>query len=87
MTDKQIDTFLRKYNFDQHPVKVNFRTRASFTGIFVKTNDYDELKGKNFWRVINESNVKEYLSSKDTNLARIFNGAEFVKLSVVKSIG
>lgn len=87
MTVEQIDTFLRKHNFDQFPVKVSFRSRAAFTGIFVKTKDYDDLKGKNFWRIINESNVKQYLSSKDTNLARIFNGTEFVKLTVVETIG
>lgn len=87
MTKEQIDTFLRKNKYDRHPVKVSFRTRATFTGIFIKTGDYDELKGKNFWRVINESNVKRYLTSKDTNLARIFNGTEFVKLTVSEMIG
>lgn len=87
MTSEQIDTFLRRNDFDRHPVKVSFRSRNAFTGIFVKTDDYDELKGKNFWRVINESNVKKYLASKDTNLARIFNGTEFVKLTIVEMIG
>jgi len=87
MTVEQIDAFLRKNNFEQNSVKVNFRTRTAFTGIFVKTDDFDDLKGKNFWRIINESNVKQYLSSKDKNLARIFNGTEFVKLSKGESIG
>ncbi|HEX6431125.1 MAG TPA: hypothetical protein VF008_25720, partial [Niastella sp.] len=59
---------------------------TAFTGIFVKTDDYDHLRGKNFWRVINESNVKQYLSSKDTKLARIFNGSDFTKLAVVEMI-
>lgn len=87
MTIEQIDTFLRKNNFDRHQVKVSFRTRSAFTGIFVKTEDYDDLKVKNFWRVVNESNVKQYITSKDTNLARIFNGSEFVKLTIMESIG
>lgn len=85
MTVEQIDTFLRKHKYDLHQVKVSFRTRATFTGIFIKTEDYDDLKGKNFWRVINESNVKQYLTSKDTKLARIFNGSEFVRLTVVET--
>jgi hypothetical protein len=85
MTVEQIDNFLRKNKYDQHQVKVSFRTRTAFTGIFLKTDDYDDLKGKNFWRVINESNVKQYLSSKDTKLARIFNGTEFVRLTVVET--
>jgi hypothetical protein len=87
MTIVQIDAFLRKHHFDKHPVRVNFRGRAAFTGIFIKTDDYDDLKGKNFWRIINESNVKAYLSSKDTKLARIFNGTEIVKLTVAEMVG
>jgi hypothetical protein len=86
MTIEKIDTFLRKNKFDQNQVKVNFKTRTAFTGIFLKTDDYDDLKGKNFWRVINESNVKQYLSSKDTKLARIFNGSDFTKLAVVEMV-
>jgi hypothetical protein len=86
MTSEQIDNFLKKHNFDQQTVKVSFRTRTAFIGIFVKTDDYDDLKVKNFWRVINESNVKQYLTSKDTKLARIFNGTEFVKLAVAEMV-
>lgn len=87
MTVEQIDKFLVKNKYDQNPVKVSFRTRTAFTGIFVKTDDYDDLKGKNFWRLINESNVKQYLTSKDTKLARIFNGSEFTRLTAVESVG
>ncbi|WP_276483504.1 short-chain dehydrogenase [Paraflavitalea pollutisoli] len=87
MTIEQIHTFLTRNEFDRNQVKVSFKTRNSFTGIFIKTNDYTELKDKNFWRVINESNVKEYLKSKDTSLARIFNGSEFVKLTTVQDAG
>jgi hypothetical protein len=87
MTILQIDAFLRKHKFDQHTVKINFRGRAAFTGIFLKTDDYDDLKSKNFWRIISESNVKAYFSSKDTKLARIFNGTEIVKLAVAEIAG
>ncbi|MDF2190605.1 short-chain dehydrogenase [Paraflavitalea sp. CAU 1676] len=87
MTIEQIESFLQKNDTDRHAVKVSFRTRNSFNGIFIKTADYNELKGKNFWRIINESNMEKYLKSKDTGLARIFNGSEFVKLSVGETIG
>jgi len=87
MTIEQIDSFLQKNEYDRHAVKVSFRTRNSFNGIFVKTADYDELKGKNFWRVINETNVKQYLKTRDTSLARIFNGSEFVKLTALEATG
>jgi hypothetical protein len=84
MTNEQIDSFLQKNEFDRNPVKVSFRTRNAFTGIFVKTADYNDLKSKNFWRIVNESNVKKYMHSKDAGLARIFNGTEITKLAVVK---
>ncbi|MCS3800582.1 short-chain dehydrogenase [Niastella sp. OAS944] len=87
MTVEQIDTFLRKHKFDQKSVKVSFKSRNALIGMFVKTEDYDQLKGKNFWRIIIESNKKQYLSSKDMNLTRIFHGTAFVKLSVVDTIG
>jgi hypothetical protein len=83
MTVEQIDAFLRKNKFDQRSVRINFKSRDAFTGIFVKAADYDHLKGKNFWRIIVESNITQYLSSKDMNLTRIFHGTAFVKLSVV----
>ncbi|WEK34105.1 MAG: short-chain dehydrogenase [Candidatus Pseudobacter hemicellulosilyticus] len=83
MTNQQIDQFLSNNNFNQEPVKVSFRTRNAITGIFLKSADYEDLKQKNFWRIINESNIKKYLASKDASLARIFNGTEFVKLSLV----
>ncbi len=87
MTNEQIDNFLKKNDFDRKPVKVSFKTRNSFTGIFLKTADYEDLKGKNFWRIIGEANVKKYMSSKDTTLARIFNGTEITKLTSVETIG
>ncbi|MCS3794847.1 short-chain dehydrogenase [Niastella sp. OAS944] len=87
MTVEQIDTFLRKNKSDKRSIKINFKTRDAFIGMFVKAEDYDHLKGKNFWRIIIESNIKQYLSSKDTSLTRIFHGTAFVKLSVVENIG
>ncbi|MFT3827908.1 MAG: short-chain dehydrogenase [Chitinophagaceae bacterium] len=87
MTNEQIHNFLQKNNFDSNPVKISFKSRNAFTGIFVKTADYDELKGKNFWRIVNQSDVKTYLTSKDTNLSRIFSGSEIVRLSAAEAIG
>lgn len=87
MTNEQIDNFLRKYEFDRQPVKISFRARNAFTGIFIKLADYDELRKKNFWRIVHESKVKSYLSTKDQNLARLFNGVEITKLTAVEMIG
>jgi hypothetical protein len=50
-------------------------------GVFIRNNDYDELKSKNFWRIVSESKLEEWKKTKDSSLARIFNGAEFTRLS------
>jgi protoheme ferro-lyase len=81
MSNDQIEKFLQQIYLDKAPVKVTFKTRKPLVGIFIKTADYSELKSKNFWRIVGESNVSSYLKSKDANLARIFNGAEITKLS------
>jgi hypothetical protein len=83
MTNEQIDNFLKKNQYAQTAVKVSFKTRSAFTGIFLKTADFDELKSKNFWRIVNETNLEKYQSSKDTSLARIFSGMEITKLSAI----
>jgi len=80
MTNDQIEKFLQN-NSDKPTVKVTFKTRKPLVGIFIKTADYAELKSKNFWRIVGESNVESYLKSKDMNLARIFNGGEMTRLS------
>lgn len=80
MTNEQIEKFLQPKYLDATPVQISFKTRNSITGLFIKTQDFAELKTKNLWRIVSESKIKEYQSSKDINLARIFNGSEFTKL-------
>jgi hypothetical protein len=80
MTNEQIEKFVSHKYIDVKPVQINFKTRPSITGIFIKTNDYTELKAKNFWRIVGQSKIDEYNKSKDTSLARIFNGQEMTKL-------
>lgn len=83
MTTEQIEKFLEKNLIDKTPVRVNFKTRKPVIGMFISTADYSELKSKNFWRIVGESNLDSYRKSKDINLARIFNGTEITKLSVL----
>jgi hypothetical protein len=87
MTIVQIDTFLRKIQFDRQAVKVSFKSREPFIGFFVKTLEYDDLKGKNFWRIIGQNNLQNYLTSKNANLSRIFSGTEITNLKAVEMIG
>jgi hypothetical protein len=84
MTSEQIENFLQKEFIDGKTVEIKFKTRQGIKGIFIKTRDFTELKSKNFWRIVSESKLEEYERSKDSDLARIFNGAEFTKLSTAR---
>lgn len=81
MTNEQIEKVMDAH-LDKSTVTIYFKTRSTIKGIFIKTADYTELKTKNLWRIVSETKLKEYQTSKDTGLARIFNGTEITRLSV-----
>ncbi len=82
MTTEQIEKFLGgNKEVTEGPAKIFFKTRDTIEGFFIKAPDYTELKQKNFWRIVSLKNSDDYKKSKDINLSRIFNGAEFTKLS------
>jgi hypothetical protein len=83
MTHEQIEKFLTGKVEGTSPVQISFKTRSSIMGIFIKTPDYAELKAKNLWRIVGESRIKEFQTSKDVNLARIFSGVEITKLGTI----
>jgi hypothetical protein len=85
MTNDQIENFLLQKKVEQSPVQINFKTRNSIVGLFIQTNDYQELKTKNFWRIVGESHIDEYKKTKDPNLARIYNGVEFTRFVLLES--
>ncbi len=81
MTNDIIEKFLETKIKKHSPVNIHFKQRSTLKGIFLQTNDYDELKSKNFWRIVTETNNAEWMRTGDSNLARIFNGAEFTRLT------
>lgn len=83
MTNEQIEKFVLQKHLDKSALQINFKTRQSIKGIFIKTDDYAELKSKNLWRIVGGASIEEYKKSKDVNLARIFNGVEITKLEAV----
>jgi hypothetical protein len=83
MTSDQIERFIEPKWLATDPVKIDFKTRNSLTGLFIQTSDYKELKAKNFWRIVTGQSIEIWKNSKDISLARIFNGAEFTKLTVI----
>lgn len=81
MTNEQVEKFLETQPEKPVPVMISFKSRNSFSGLFIKTNDFAELKTKNFWRIVPEANIENYNNTSDNSLARIYNGSEFTRLS------
>lgn len=85
MNAEEIEKFLVKnHPVESEYVQIKFKQREAIYGLFVKDADYSYLKAKNFWRIVPQGKLDAYRASKDANLARIFNGAEFSKLTTYK---
>ena len=82
MTFDVIEKFVESKEMVGKPVNIFFKQRNTIAGLFVQGKDYQEMKAKNFWRIVTGANIDNWKKSKDMNLARIFNGAEFTKLSL-----
>lgn len=80
MVNTEIEKIVESEKFLTKAVQICFKQRNSITAHFVKADDYDELKRKNFWRVIMPNNVELWKKTKSVNLTRLFNGTEFSKL-------
>jgi hypothetical protein len=78
MTIEQIERYIG--NVPDGFSKIALKARI-VEGIFIKAHDFEELKKKNFWRIVTVNKMPEYEKSQDINLSRIFNGQEFVKLA------
>lgn len=83
MTNDMIENYLSKQPAKVELVNIHFRQRNNIKGLFIRTKDYQELKSKNLWRIVSESNFTEWKKTTDESLARIFNGAEFTRLSPI----
>ena len=81
MTSEQIEKFFSGIKVNS-VIHVSFKTRNPIVGIFIRTPDFDDLKSKNFWRIVPAANFEQWQKSKDYNLWRMFNGAEFTKLTI-----
>jgi hypothetical protein len=63
------------------PLNIHFKQRNTIKGLFIKGYDYEDLRSKNFWRIVTNANIELWEKTKDINLARIFNGVEFTRLT------
>ena len=84
MTSDQIANYLVQKKRKENPVNIHFKDRNTISGVFIETTDYNELKSKNFWRIVNSVHLSEWNQTKNVNLARIFNGLSFTRLSEEK---
>ena len=89
MNIEDIQKFLDNKISPQQPhVMISFKKRNTICGLFVRGHrDYSELKAKNFWRIVPESQFASYQKSGDIQLAKIFNGIEFSRLTIAKTAG
>ena len=87
MNTEDIQKFLdNKTSSGNEYVKINFRKRDAVYGLFVKDHgDYVDLKAKNFWRIVPQSQFDAYRQLKNVGLAKIFSGSDFTRLTVIKN--
>ncbi|HEV7620150.1 MAG TPA: short-chain dehydrogenase [Flavisolibacter sp.] len=86
MTVEQIETFLAKETIPTGKIiRFELKKRNPVRGIIVQGRDYNDLKAKNFWRIVTQTNLAAYQKSLDINLAKIFSGSDFAKLSLVSN--
>mgnify|MGYP003488735561 FL=1 len=84
MVNEMITKFLEPAHLAKTPVKIEFKKRNTIVGIFVNSPDYEDLKAKNFWRIVSETHIPEWKKTNDNKLAKIFSGAEFTRITVAK---
>jgi hypothetical protein len=81
MTNELIEKYVAPRQPAEKEIKIHFKTRSTITGIFIKGADYNELRSKNFWRIVTQTSFDSWKKTKDVGLAKIFNGMEFTRLS------
>jgi hypothetical protein len=81
MTQDMIEKFVEKADRQNLAVNIHFKERNTVSGIFIRGTDYEELKNKNFWRIVSQPYAEAWGKTGDTNLARIYNGASFTRLT------
>ena len=81
MQAEDIEKFLSKKDLDSSYIKISFKQRDPIYGLFIKDADYSYLKSKNFWRIVPQSQLDAFKNTGNTQLAKIFSGADFSRLT------
>lgn len=87
MNIEDIQKFLDNKTSPQNEyVKITFKKRDAISGLFIREHrDYADLKSKNFWRIVPQSQWAAYKKTGDVQLARIFSGSDFSRLALSKA--
>lgn len=86
MTVEQIEKFLTNNEVPEGKIiRFELKRRDPVRGLFVKGRDFEDLKTKNFWRIVPQSRLAAFQKSADISLARIFVGSDFQKLTFVSN--
>ena len=68
MTVEQIEKFLANETIPQNKaIRFEFKKRDPIRGLIVKGRDYDDLKAKNFWRIVTQTHLAEWHKSQATS--------------------
>jgi hypothetical protein len=81
MTTEMIEKFVETKNRKNVPVHIHFKDRSTVKGVFIHSADYNELKDKNFWRIVSHGKIEEWNKTRNMDLSRIFNGLSFTRLT------
>jgi hypothetical protein len=72
----------------EHPItyngiKVELNTNDSVIGMFVRADDYKELKEKNVWRFVRKPDIQQWNSSKNLDLTELINGNLIIDIAIL----
>lgn len=81
MTTEAIEKFIEHKQREDVMVHIHFKERSKVTGLFIRASDYEELKSKNFWRIVSSHAVDAWRESGNINLGRIYHGLSFTRLT------
>lgn len=85
MNIKSIENYVQQRIILGAAINIHFKGRLTVTGLFIRSGDYEELKSKNFWRIVHQSQLQKWRDTNDINLTRVFYGASFKSLSAKKT--
>ena len=80
MTNDVIEKIVEAKENNGRQVNISFKQRNAINGLFIQWKDYEEMKTKNFWRIVPKGKIEEWKKTNDSSLAKLFSGNDFTKI-------